>query len=141
MASQNMSVNQLDEQFSKQISQQLQKATAELNHLEQLLKAGMVDRAVLTDFRESVNRVRHTGWAVQQAMEAPESGDDVQLILTMERVRASNQLSTQLASDLNLMKTGDAAALDRSKLKALIQSVRLLESALHNLLHDNPLEL
>ena len=84
MVAAQINFDEIDSQFSKQISTQVERATAELNQLEQLLKAGMVDKEVLTDFRESVNRVRHTGWAVQQAMEAPSSKEDVSLILTIE---------------------------------------------------------
>ena len=129
----------LDSEFSQQVSKQLQKATAELNHLEQLLKAGMVDREALTDFRESVNRVRHTGWAVQQAMEAPGSKEDVQLILTMERVRAACQLNGQLAADLNLGRNN--AGLDRNKLEELAKNIKLLAAALEAQLNHEPLEL
>jgi acetolactate synthase regulatory subunit len=130
----------LDEQFSKQISQQVQKATAELNHLEQLLKAGMVDRSVLTDFREAVNRVRHTGWAVQQTMEADTTKQDVAMILTIERVRAATQLSAQLTSDLKLIDPKHEA-LDRSKLTTLDQNLEALSRVLQMLTSDDVLEI
>lgn len=130
----------LDEQFSKQISQQVQKATAELNHLEQLLKAGMVDRSVLTDFREAVNRVRHTGWAVQQTMEADTTKQDVAMILTIERVRAATQLSAQLTSDLKLIDPGHEA-LDRSKLVTLDKNLEALSRVLQMLTSDDVLEI
>lgn len=139
MARQVIDVESLDTQFSKQVSQQLQRATAELNQLEQLLKAGMVDRAVLTEFRESVNRVRNTGWAVQQTMESTNSPEDVAKVLTTERIRAAGQLNAQLTSDLRLAK--DNGGLDRSKLAALAKTVDLLAGALHTLLNEDPLEL
>lgn len=129
----------LDAQFSKQISQQIQRATAELNHLEQLLKAGMVDRNVLTDFREAVNRVRHTGWAVQQTMEAANTKQDVAMVLTMERVRAATQLSAQLASDLKLVGPTDEG-LDRSKLATLAKNLELLAGVLQALINEDVLE-
>ncbi len=139
MVSPQSNFESLDTQFSKQVSQQVLKATAELNHLEQLLKAGMVDPEVLTDFRESVNRIRHTGWAVQQAMESPAAQPDIPMRLTAERVRAAHQLTTQLASDLRL--SNNNAGLDRSKLQALAKSVDLLSGALGALLNDDPLGL
>lgn len=139
MVSPQIDPNLLDEQFSKQISQQVQKATVELNRLEQLLKAGMVDRNVLTDFREAVNSVRHTGWAVQQTMEASHTKQDVTMILTMERVRAATQLSAQLASDLKLVGANNEG-LDRTKLVTLGKNLELLAGVMRTLTDEDVLE-
>lgn len=128
-----INLDEIDSQFSKQISKQVERATAELNQLEQLLKAGMVDRDVLTDFRESVNRVRHTGWAVQQAMEAPSSKEDVGLILTIERVRAATQLNAQLVVDLGLIK--DKELVDQEKLTTLRAQVECLAKMLDEMIN------
>jgi len=136
-----INIEEADSQFSKQISKQVERATAELNQLEQLLKAGMVDRDVLTDFRESVNRVRHTGWAVQQAMEAPSSKEDVGLILTIERVRAATQLNAQLVSDLGPIK--DQELIDQEKLTVLRKQVQSLADMLDQMIErsNNPLDI
>jgi len=125
--------DEANSQFSKQISKQVERATAELNQLEQLLKAGMVERDVLTDFRESVNRVRHTGWAVQQAMEAPSSKEDVALILTIERVRAATQLNAQLVVDLGLIK--DKELVDQDKLTTLRAQLECLAKMLDEMIN------
>jgi hypothetical protein len=130
----------LDAQFSQQISQQVQKATVELTRLEQLLKAGMVDRNVLADFRGAVNSVRHTGWAVQQTMEAADSKQGVAMVLTMERVRAATQLSAQLASDLKLVTPADEG-LDRDKLINLSKNLENLAGVLQALTNEDVLEL
>ena len=133
--------DEVDSQFSKQISKQVDRATAELNQLEQLLKAGMVDKDVLTDFRESVNRVRHTGWAVQQAMEAPSSKEDVTFILTLERVRAATQLNAQLVVDLGLIK--EQGLVDQDKLTTLRKEVQCLANMLDEMIkrENNPLDI
>jgi len=125
--------DEANSQFSQQISKQVERATAELNQLEQLLKAGMVERDVLTDFRESVNRVRHTGWAVQQAMEAPSSKEDVALILTIERVRAATQLNAQLVVDLGLIK--DKELVDQDKLTTLRAQLECLAKMLDEMIN------
>ena len=136
-----LNVDEADSQFSQQISKQVERATAELNQLEQLLKAGMVDKHVLTDFRESVNRVRHTGWAVQQAMEAPGSKEDVGLILTIERVRAATQLNAQLVVDLGPIK--DQELIDQEKLTVLRKQVESLAQMLDQMIErsNNPLDI
>jgi hypothetical protein len=136
-----INVDEADSQFSQQISKQVERATAELNQLEQLLKAGMVDKHVLTDFRESVNRVRHTGWAVQQAMEAPSSNEDVSLILTIERVRAATQLNAQLVVDLGLLK--EQNLVEQEKLVTLRAQVESLAKKLDEMIEreNNPLDI
>lgn len=47
---------------------QVRRATTELLKLEQLLKAGLVDYAVLQEFRKAVDQIRTTSWTVQQAI-------------------------------------------------------------------------
>ena len=133
MVAAQINFDEANSQFSKQISKQVERATAELNQLEQLLKAGMVERDVLTDFRESVNRVRHTGWAVQQAMEAPSSKEDVALILTIERVRAATQLNAQLVVDLGLIK--DKELVDQDKLTTLRAQLECLAKMLDEMIN------
>ncbi len=94
----NLSIPEANEAFSKQISSQVARITQELNRLEHLLSAGMVDRRVLTEFRDAVNKVRNTSWHVQCWLD----GDTRELssLLLEERVRATSQLATLLASDL-----------------------------------------
>ena len=61
-------INEADQAFAKLVTNQVSRVTQELVKLEQLLKAGMVDPAVLKEFRETVDEVRKTSWAVQQSL-------------------------------------------------------------------------
>lgn len=64
-------IKDADHAFAKLVTNQVSRVTQELVKLEQLLKAGMVDPAVLKEFRKTVDEVRKTSWAVQQSL----SGD------------------------------------------------------------------
>jgi hypothetical protein len=85
--------------FKAQVNAQTERITAELNKLEQLLLAGMVDRRVLISFREAVNRIRQTSWSVQQWLDGVNEGGLPSMLLK-ERVRITEQLATQLNRDL-----------------------------------------
>jgi hypothetical protein len=61
-------INDGDQAFAKLVTNQVSRVTQELVKLEQLLKAGMVDPAVLKEFRKTVDDVRKTSWAVQQSL-------------------------------------------------------------------------
>jgi hypothetical protein len=87
-----------DSAFKMQVNGLTERITAELNKLEQLLLAGMVDRRLLTNFREAVNRIRLTSWNVQQSLEGGQAA--LPVLLLKERVRITEQLATQLTSDL-----------------------------------------
>jgi hypothetical protein len=58
-----------DQAFMALVNSQVQRVTIELGKLERLLQAGMVDRAVLIEFREAVDRIRKTSWNVEHSME------------------------------------------------------------------------
>src|SRR5579884_2960905 len=89
--------------FCSQVSNQVRRATAELNKLEQLLLAGIVDRRILSDFRDAVNRIRRTSWTVQQCFDqATGNPTDLTTMLVQDRTRLTTQLSTQLAADLEV---------------------------------------
>ncbi|MGZ4787450.1 MAG: hypothetical protein ACXVZX_02950 [Terriglobales bacterium] len=60
-----------DKAYVALVSSQVQRVTQELNKLEQLLQAGMVDRAVLAEFRQAVDQIRKTSWNVERTMEEP----------------------------------------------------------------------
>ena len=91
-------IKQANDAFSKQVSAQVTRITGELSRLEKLLSAGMVDRRVVAEFRDAVNRVRQTSWQVQYWMDG-----DLQTLsskLIEARIRTASQLANQLASDL-----------------------------------------
>jgi multidrug resistance efflux pump len=118
----NLSITEANAAFSKQISGQVAKITQELNRLEHLLSAGMVDRRVLVEFRDAVNKVRNTSWHVQCWLD----GDvrELSSLLLEERVRATSQLATLLAADLQNATTSIPGMV------ALKDSMRKLELAM-----------
>lgn len=86
--------------FSKQVTNQVARLTGELNRLEQLLTAGMVDRRVLAEFRYSVDRARHTGWQVQSWLDG--DGRELSTMITEERIRCITRMCNQLASEMEV---------------------------------------
>lgn len=115
-----------DTAFSRQISAQVARITGELNRLEQLLSAGLVDRRVLAEFRDAVNKVRKTSWHVQCWID----GDLDNLTSTMieERIRTASHLASSLASELPT-STGKLSGL--RSLKDSIQRLdRVLEESI-----------
>jgi len=81
----------------------LKKATAELRALEEEIKSGGIDSRVLRDFRDAVDYVRKTAWAVQEWQERQIQQHDTATVLpllTAERVRRTTELSTIILTDL-----------------------------------------
>jgi hypothetical protein len=82
---------------------QLKKTSAELVKLEQAIKSGGLDARILMEFRDAVDYVRKTAWAVQEWQERQLQHHDphtVLPLLTAERVRRGIQLSNSIAGDL-----------------------------------------
>lgn len=68
------------------------------------VRAGRMDPRVLREFRDAVDYVRKTAWALQELQERQAHQRDtatVRTLLTDERVRRTTQLSKALASDLD----------------------------------------
>jgi hypothetical protein len=61
-----------DKAYVALVSSQVRRVTQELNKLEQLLQAGMVDRTVLAEFRQAVDQIRKTSWSVERTLQQPE---------------------------------------------------------------------
>ena len=82
----------------------LQSVTNELRRLQDLLTlAENLDPRILTDFRDAVNRVRHTAWAVHEYSELianEKEANPIASILAGERIRTICQLCKLLAADL-----------------------------------------
>ena len=91
-------IQEANQAFNKQVTNQVARITSELNRLEQLLTAGMVDRRVLTDFRYAVDRARQTGWQVEKWL----NGDSRALstVITEERIGCVTRMCSQLAPEL-----------------------------------------
>ncbi|MBI4467174.1 MAG: hypothetical protein HY656_07100 [Acidobacteria bacterium] len=86
------------------LSTRLQKISTELRELEQSMKSGDIEPRVLREFRDAVDHVRQTAWAVQQWLELQAKRGDVYSVLsllTLERIRRATQLSTDLSIDLD----------------------------------------
>jgi hypothetical protein len=94
----------------RSITARLEAATRELNELEELVKSGALDSRVLSEFREAVDHIRSTTWAVQKWIGlSDESGGDpftVLPIMSAERVKRAIQISTDLSLDLQTIEVG-----------------------------------
>jgi hypothetical protein len=115
-------IREANQAFGKQVTNQVARLTGELNRLEQLLSAGMVDRRVLSQFRYAVDRARQTGWQVQAWLD----GDSRELstLIAEERIECITRMTNQLASEL------EVEGKRYSGLDALRAAMQKLDSAL-----------
>lgn len=85
-------------------SKKLQGLNDELRLLEALLTAGVqFDPRILSEFRETMNRVRTTAWAMQQYIEITAHDRDPKKVLNLlagERVRSAFQICEAIRADL-----------------------------------------
>jgi hypothetical protein len=92
------------------ITARLEKATAELHELEELVKEGSLDPRVLSEFRNAVDHIRNTTWAVQKWIGlSDQSGGDpfsVLPIMSAERVKRATQIAHDLSLDLQSVEVG-----------------------------------
>lgn len=86
------------------ISVRLQHVTNELREIHGLLTSSeAADPRILTDFRDALNRVRNTAWAVEQYANSKVSETDPKAVLSVlagERVRVTFQLCKLVQGDL-----------------------------------------
>lgn len=81
---------------------QLRKTCADLVKLEYDIRSGAVDPNLLRDFRDAVDNVRKTAWAVQEWQERQLRGQDPQSVLpllTAETIRRATQLLEAIVSE------------------------------------------
>ncbi len=81
---------------------QLRKACADLVRLEYDMRSGPIDARILSEFRDAVDHVRKTAWAVQEWQERQSRQQDphtVLPLLTAERIRRATQLCDAIATD------------------------------------------
>src|SRR6266849_6297588 len=81
----------------------LKKTTSELLRLDHAIKSGSIDARVLREFRDAVDYVRKTAWAVQEWQERQIQHRDTAAVLPLlvrERVRRAVQLCGTVAEDL-----------------------------------------
>jgi hypothetical protein len=93
-------IQEANQAFSKQVTNQVARITGELNRLEQLLSAGMVDRRVLTEFRYAVDRARQTGWQAEKWLDG--DGRGLSTMITEERIRCIARMCNHLASEMEV---------------------------------------
>lgn len=81
----------------------LRRTSAELVTIEQAIRAGGIAPSILMEFRDAVDYVRRTAWAVQEWQERQLLRRDPQTVLpliTTERIRRATQLSKAISTDL-----------------------------------------
>ena len=115
-------IQEANQAFTRQVTNQVARITGELNRLEQLLSAGMVDRRVLGEFRYAVDSARKTGWQVEKWLD----GDSRELSTVMieERIQCITRMSNLLALELEVESRQFAGV------NSLQDALRKLDSAL-----------
>lgn len=104
------------------VAERLKATTDELQKLEKLVISGDCAPRVLCDFRDAVDSIRQTAWAVQQWSELQQQHRDpytVLEILSSERVRRATQITRDLTTDLESLELG----LETEGLEKLFQAV------------------
>ena len=82
---------------------QLKKTGAELAEIGQAIQSGSVEPSILREFRDAVDYVRKTAWAVQEWQERKLQQHDPQTVLPLliiERIRRATQLNKAITTDL-----------------------------------------
>ncbi len=116
---------------------QLKKTSAELVKLEQAIKSGGLDARILMEFRDAVDYVRKTAWAVQEWQERQLQKHDphtVLPLLTAERIRRGTQLSNAIVSDL----ASHEVTRDTPGIEEFFHAIARIYESLGNLFKDSP---
>lgn len=83
------------------VSFQLRKTCADLVRLEYDMRSGPIEPRVLSEFRDAVDNVRKTAWAVQEWQERESKQQNPQTVLpllTAESIRRATQLCDTIAN-------------------------------------------
>ena len=89
------------------LTARLRETTVGLQELERSVISGDLDPRVLSEFRNAVDHIRNTAWAVQQGVGAREqSGDQYAVLpaLAAQRVQRATQLANDLCLDLQTVE-------------------------------------
>lgn len=84
--------------------ERLEKSKRDLQDLDEAIREGDIDPRVLREFRDAVDHIRLTAWAVQQWIEKQAQKGDVYSVLPLlaaERLRRATQLNHNLTGDLD----------------------------------------
>lgn len=114
---------------------QLKKTSAELVRVERAMKSGSVDPRMLMEFRDAVDYVRKTAWAVQEWQERQLQRNDPSTLiplLTAERIRRAVQLSSAIAADV----TAHEVSRETPGIEELLQSTERMYQRLADLFRD-----
>ena len=113
--------------YATQLNSQIEQVSRSLMHLDKLLVAGLVDRRVLTSFREAVDRVRTTGFVVQQAIEGTRPSSQMTETILSERMAAATRTLKQLASDLQVNQPSNSIQNSGELVNALQSLLTILQ--------------
>lgn len=84
--------------------ERLERSKKDLEELDEAIRGGDIDPRVLREFRDAVDHIRLTAWAVQQWIEKQAQKGDVYSVLPLlaaERLRRATQLNNNLTGDLD----------------------------------------
>ena len=114
-----------DANAKESLPARLQRVGNELLELDQAIRSGDIDVRLLEGFRQAIDHVRETTWAVQQWIELRAQEKDAYGVLprlTVERIRRATQLNNDLALDLDATEV----TMETEGIENLRQSVREL---------------
>lgn len=113
----------------------LKKTCADLVNLEYDMRSGSVDPLILREFRDAVDNVRKTAWAVQEWQERQarqQNPDTVLPLLTAERIRRATQLCDAIMTESAAKKIApETVGIDE-----FFQAVERVHQSLSSLLRD-----
>ena len=116
-------MNKDDANAKESLPARLQRVGNELLELDQAIRSGDIDVRLLEGFRQAIDHVRETTWAVQQWIELRAQERDAYGVLprlTVERIRRATQLNNDLALDLDATEV----TMETEGIENLRQSVR-----------------
>lgn len=102
----------------------LKRATDDLRRLEQEIRSGLADPRVLREFREAIDYVRKTAWAVNEWQERQVKHKDTSTVLTLlttERIRRATQLTDAILADMDANRVTSESSGVADLLRALRQ--------------------
>ena len=116
------------------ISLRLQSVASELRRIQDaLLTEQQIDSRILTDFRDAVNRIRNTAWAMEQyanSKSVRSDPDPVLAVVAGERIRVAYQLSRLVQTDLE----NPRIRFQRGQLVSLSDATNELGEGLHKVI-------
>ncbi len=113
--------------YANQLNSQIEQASRALMQLDKLLVAGLVDRRVLASFREAVDRVRTTGFVVQQAIDGSRLAPQIAEAVLAERVAATTRTTKLLAAELKSSRPATPVQGAEELVNALRQLLEILQ--------------